>query len=116
MDDQRFDNLSRIIARSTTRRTTVKGIAAAIGGGVFAGVFGVRAQRAMAQELGPGSECTSNEDCTTWMCSAEGESSGFCYCEDPARPWLGCDCDTGTEAPCGGGSLVCCATSNEPGG
>ncbi len=60
MDDQRFDNLSRIIARSTTRRATVKGIAAAIGGGVFASVFGVRAQRAGAQGTGePGDPCTN---------------------------------------------------------
>jgi hypothetical protein len=116
MDDQRFDNLSRIIARSTTRRSTVKGIAAAIGGGVFASVFGVRAQRAMAQEVGPGDECTSNEDCTTGLCSAEGETPGVCYCSDPDRPWIGCDCDTGTESPCGGGTVVCCSTTDDPGG
>jgi hypothetical protein len=115
MDDQRFDNLSRIIAHSTTRRATVKGIAAAIGGGVFASVFGVRAQRAGAQEPGqPGDPCGEGVECVTGNCSSA--ENGVCYCEDPARPWLGCDCDTGTEAPCGGGSLVCCATSNEPGG
>jgi len=113
MDDQRFDNLSRIIARSTTRRTTIKGIAAAIGGGVFAGVFGVRAQRAGAQGTGePGSDCESGDDCASGQCS----DGGVCYCVDPARPWLGCDCNTGTEAPCDGGSLVCCATGAEPGG
>jgi len=115
MDDQRFDNLSRIIARSTTRRTTVKGIAAVIGGGVFASVFGVRAQRAGAQEPGqPGDPCGEGVECVTGNCSAAVD--GVCYCEDPAEPWRGCDCDTGTEAPCGGGSLICCATGDEPGG
>src|SRR6478609_1616422 len=111
MDDQRFDNLSRIIARSTTRRATVKGIAAAIGGGVFAGVFGVRAQRAMAESAEPGGACNSNRDCTTGLCSAEGRTSGFCYCEDPARPWLGCDCipDPSDQGQCVDVTLICCA-------
>ena len=115
MDDQRFDNLSRIIARSTTRRTTVKGIAAVLSGGVVASVFGVRAQRAGAQGTGqPGDSCGEGVECVTGNCSSA--EDGVCYCTNPAEPWEGCDCQTGTEGPCGGGTLLCCATGDEPGG
>src|SRR5829696_4718445 len=116
MDDQRFDNLSRIIARSTTRRATVKGIAAAIGGGIFASVFGVRAQRAGAQGTGePGDECTSGDFCATGLCSGVDGGTGQCYCEDPAEPLRGCGCDPEEAGACGGGSLVCCPTEGEGG-
>lgn len=113
MDDQRFDSLSRVIARSTTRRATLKGVAAVLGGGIFASVFGMRPQLAGAQGTGlPGDDCETGEDCESGNCS----ESGICYCVDPTEPWRGCDCNTGTEAPCGGGTLVCCATGSEPGG
>src|SRR6478752_4531842 len=112
MDDQRFDNLSRIIARSTTRRSTVKGIAAAIGGGVFASVFGVRAQRASAAggDVAPGGACTGDTDCAEGTCS----EAGVCFCNDPDRPSIGCTCNTGDADPCGG-SPICCPSSDLPG-
>lgn len=116
MDEQRFDNLSRIIARSTSRRATVKGIAAAIGGGVFAGVFGVRAQRAGAQGTGqPGDACDASDQCASGNCSGINGRSGVCYCVDPDRPWVGCSCEEGTEGPCGGG-MICCPNNESPGG
>src|SRR6478752_5416966 len=112
MDDQRFDNLSRIIARSTTRRSTVKGIAAAIGGGVFASVFGVRAQRASAAggDVAPGGACTGDTDCAEGTCS----EAGVCFCNDPNEPVIGCSCNTGDADPCGG-TPICCPSSDLPG-
>ena len=110
MDDQRFDRISRVIASSTSRRGALKGIAAAIGGGALVSLFGVRPQRAAAAE--PGEACLTNNDCTVGTCI-----NSVCACEDPAEPWRGCSCSTGTEAPCGGGTLLCCATDDSgPGG
>lgn len=31
-------------------------------------------------------------------------------CTDPARPGVGCACDSGTEHPCGDSTLICCQT------
>lgn len=36
-------------------------------------------------------------------------------CGDPARPGVGCPCQTGTRAPCGQTDLLCCATTNRMG-
>ncbi len=115
MDDQRFDNLSRIIARSTTRRATVKGIAAAIGGGVFASVFGVRAQRASAAggSVPPGGGCNDDSDCAEGTCSSTDGRNGVCFCVDPDQPVIGCSCNTGDADPCGG-SPICCPSSDLP--
>lgn len=105
MDDQRFDRISRVIASSTSRRGALKGIAAALGGGALVSVFGVRAERAAAQgNVAPGGDCESGEECTTGLCSP----GGVCYCEDPARPLIGCGCDPATQGSCGDNTLVCC--------
>lgn len=113
MDNQRFDRISRLIARSASRREALKGIAAVIGGGAMASIAGARL--ASAQETGdvpPGGECESGSDCTTGLCSQE----GICYCVDPDEPLNGCPCTTGTLDPCGADTLVCCGTTETPGG
>lgn len=113
MDGHRFDRISKVLARSTSRRETIKGIAGVLGGSAIA-VAAVKPLAGFAQETGdvpPGGECEVGSDCTSGLCSQE----GICYCEDPARPWIGCSCTTGTEAPCGGGTVICCSESSEPG-
>ena len=112
MDNQRFDRISRLIALSASRREALKGIAAIIGGGAL---VGATARIAGAQDTGevpPGGSCTAGGDCTTGLCSEE----GICYCVDPAEPLNGCPCTTGTENPCGADTLLCCATTETPGG
>jgi hypothetical protein len=107
MDDQRFDRISRVIATSTSRRSALKGIAAALGGGALAAMLGVRPERAAAQgTVPPGGSCETGDECTTGLCS----EGGFCYCVDPAEPQRGCPCDPETEGSCGDNTLVCCAT------
>lgn len=110
MDNQRFDAMTRAFASGTSRRKLLK----FLGGGAVAGAIGtavVPAPRVSAQgTLQPGEECMSNDECASGLCD------GVCYCENSAEPWLGCSCTTGTEGPCGGGTLLCCATGTEPGG
>lgn len=108
MDNQRFDAITRAFASGTSRRKLLK----LLGGGAVAGALGTTVVQApQASALGqatgllPGEDCMSNEECTSGLCDV------VCYCEDPAEPWLGCSCTTGTEGPCGGGSLLCCADS-----
>jgi hypothetical protein len=38
---------------------------------------------------------------------------GFCYCEDPARPALGCPCDTQIADGCGNVNLDCCQVEGQ---
>jgi hypothetical protein len=113
VDNQRFDRISRLIAKSASRREALKGIAALIGGGAIATVAGNGIAR--AQETGdvpPGGDCTDGSDCTTGLCN----EGGICYCVNPDEPLNGCPCTTGTDDPCGAGTLLCCPTSDEPGG
>jgi hypothetical protein len=58
-----------------------------------------------------GGACATDADCCEGSCSEE----GVCYCLDPAEPLRGCACYTGTQDPCGEGSLVCCPVEDRPG-
>src|SRR5918993_1433001 len=58
MDNCRFDNLTRTIARQANRRTAVKGLA----GGIAALATLVRAELGVAQEVGIESNCNFNGD------------------------------------------------------
>lgn len=110
MDGQKFDKLTRAFATGTDRRTLLK----IFGGASVAAVAGVKIAAptsVFAQgSVGPGGECTTDEDCTYGSCyvAVEGEP-GVCYCEDPSRPVIGCPCITGTQDPCYGTTAVCCA-------
>jgi hypothetical protein len=110
MDGQRFDELTRLLASGTPRRRVLKGFA----GGAL-GLFGLRVASSVRagenMSVDPGGECNEAEECTQGSCL-----DGVCACEDPAEPWRGCTCDTGTEGPCGGGTLLCCPTGDTPGG
>jgi hypothetical protein len=103
-----------MVARGASRRQVLKGLA---GGAIAGGVLGATrfAPHAAAQDdtcVGAGDDCTSGTECCSGLCS----DSGVCYCEDPDRPVVGCDCDTGTQDACGGGTEICCATTSTPGG
>jgi hypothetical protein len=110
MDGQRFDELTRLLASGTPRRRVLKGVA----GGAL-GLLGlrtassVRAGADMSVDIG--GECSEDEECTLGSCL-----EGVCACEDPAEPWRGCPCISGADDQCGGGTLLCCPTTNEPGG
>jgi hypothetical protein len=112
MDGQRFDLLARAIARGGSRRQVLKGLA----GGALAGGFlgAVRAPRAAAQDecVPGGGSCETGDDCCSGLCN----QNGICYCTDPSRPPIGCPCTTGTDDACGDTTLLCCPTTNEPGG
>ena len=60
----------------------------------------------------PGQECSGDDE----RCAGSSCMEGVCACLTASEPWLGCDCDTGTEAPCGGGTVICCPSGAEPGG
>lgn len=105
MDGHKFDRLTRAFASGTDRRSILK----LLGGASLAAVAGVKMNApaaVFAQGSPPGGPCQSDEDCTYGTCDT---SSGICYCEDPARPVIGCPCITGTEDPCYGTTAVCCA-------
>ena len=115
MDGQKFDRLARAFASGTDRRTLLK----IFGGATVAGVAGMTFARPMgvfAQGAEPGGECTTDDDCAEGSCyvATEGEP-GVCYCEDPSRPWVGCGCNVGTQSPCGGGTMLCCPYTSDPG-
>jgi hypothetical protein len=61
MDGQRFDALTRIVARNASRRDLLRGLAAAVGLLVLSG----RAARVAAQSgyLGPGEACSDDSQC-----------------------------------------------------
>jgi hypothetical protein len=112
MDNQRFDQLARMVARGASRRQLLKGLA---GGVVATGFVGVArgARPAAAQDdvcTGAGGECSTGEDCCSGLCS----ESGICYCVDPDFPPVGCPCFTYDPDPCGGGTVICCPTTNDP--
>jgi len=100
MDDQRFDNLARVLGRGTSRRTALKGITGAAAGGALAALGLARgAERASAQSCGAeGVYCTSGGNCCSGVCSAY-------YCTAPdASPASTCHDDGG---PCASGGDCC---------
>lgn len=114
MDGQKFDKLTRAFAAGTDRRTLLK----IFGGATLASVAGVSVARpsgVFAQgTVQPGGVCATDADCAQGLCDPTGL---VCYCEDPARPWIGCDCNTGTPEVCGGGTAVCCTeNADDPAG
>jgi hypothetical protein len=106
MDGQKFDKLTRAFAAGTDRRTLLK----IFGGASVAAVAGVKIATptgVFAQgSVGPGGTCATDADCAQGLCDP---TALVCYCEDPARPVIGCACTTGTQDPCYGTSAVCCA-------
>lgn len=114
MDGHKFDKLTRAFATGTDRRTLLK----IFGGATVAGVAGMTVAKPLgvfAQgSVEPGGTCATDGDCAQGSCDP---TSLVCYCEDPAEPWIGCSCNTGTESPCGGGTPVCCPPTQdaEPG-
>ncbi len=105
MDGQKFDKLTRAFAVGTDRRTLLK----IFGGATVAGVAGVivtNPGRVLA--AGPGEACATNADCTQGTCDP---TALICYCDDPARPWVGCACNTGDQGICDGRADLCCTSS-----
>lgn len=85
MDAHRFDALVRSMAGRISRRTAMRSLATTAGA-----VSGLHlAGPALAQVTTP---------------------TPLPVCTDPARPGVGCSCITGTQDPCGHGTLLCCAT------
>lgn len=105
MDAHRFDNLTRVLARGTTRRRVLKGLACSLLGGVSAGgLAGVSAQRRRNQAVGflcrYAAECASHSCvdgvCCDSPCTGQCEScvSGVC------QPVVGAPVDN--RQPCAG--------------
>lgn len=101
MDPQRFEAFSRALATGPSRRGVLKGIVGAILGGSLVGARSATAGQSCA---GPGESCSSGADC----CSGECSDAGVCYCTDPSRPWVGCECQQGDASACNGDADLCC--------
>lgn len=110
MDGQKFDKLARAFASGTDRRTLLK----IFGGATVAGVTGIAATRTSAVfaaggMAGPGEECTTSDDCAQGSCYvATPGQPGVCYCVDPSRPVIGCDCSGDDGSSCFETTAVCC--------
>jgi len=77
MDNQRFDNLARLLGRGTSRRTALKGLA---GGALVTLGLARGASEAAAQMCGgEGVYCTADTDCCSGTCA------NF-YCTAPSAP------------------------------
>lgn len=113
MDGQRFDSLTRAFASRTDRRKLFK----RVGGATLAGAAGISvthtsAVRAEGGTVGPGGECTVDDDCAQGSCSASAENQpGICYCLDPDRPVIGCACSETDPEACEGRPDICCGGS-----
>ncbi len=103
MDPQRFDILARGLATESSRRGVIKGIVGALFGGAL---VGARSDALAAGQTcaAPGETCSTGADC----CSGECSDAGVCYCQDPSRPWVGCECQQGDADACNGDQDLCC--------
>lgn len=83
MNASRFDTFTRTLVGRHSRRATLSAAGAAIVAALS------RRSGGYAQEPTP---------------------TPLPVCTDPSRPGVGCSCITGTQDPCGPGTLLCCAT------
>jgi hypothetical protein len=82
MDGHRFDDWTRGLAASETRRYLLGGIASAALAALGAGRAGARSCRA-----GPGRTCREHADCCSGLCGAsDGAGRRHCRCRRPRRP------------------------------
>lgn len=125
MDSQKFDTLTRAFALGSSRRSFLKrfggAAAAGVAGVALAGPARVFAQSDCPGDGSPGACCSVIEDCNDGLfCVIQGDAGaqGICACTESGlgEPWLGCDCATGTQTPCGDSDLLCCATTDRFGG
>jgi len=66
MDSTRFDEFTKVLARSTSRRQALKAIGAALGGALGLGQAG---EALAAKCKGPGANCNSPQQCCSLNCS-----------------------------------------------
>jgi len=125
MDGQKFDILTRAFAKGAGRRSFLKlfggAAAAGVAGMALAGPVRVFAQGECPGDGSPGACCSVVDDCNDGLfCVIQGDvgAQGICACTETGlgEPWLGCDCTTGIQTPCGDSDLLCCATGDLPGG
>ena len=121
MDEQRFDDLSKKLATSVSRRQAVKILGATAAGGLGA-LFGARGAFAHhhAQCRDTGANCRSNAECCSGvcvnfhcacppgqvLCPGSGECVQACFPPKVFNPaTCDCECPTGTST-CG--EFTCC--------
>src|SRR5215218_5995821 len=93
MDDQRFDAIARAVAAATTRRSVLRAIAGAIGGGALVTVG--RTHEAAAQTCQPaGEQCGEGFNCCSPNLCDFGGCFGPVLCADSDFGQPGATCTT----------------------
>jgi hypothetical protein len=108
MDHQRFDDLARALATSTSRRRVLRGLA----GGVLASLGALAPAATLATHTGcrhHGKPCSRRGQCCSGRCT----TAGVCRCPSSRKPCgtTAC-CDPATQHCCGGACVplsdTCC--------
>ena len=102
MDSSRFDDLTKALATSTSRRQALKAFGASVVGGIL-GLSGI--DTALAHKpfcRGNGSKCNRGSDCCSGYCA-----NNVCTC--PPAPACNSACPCPSDSTCLNGT--CCPTS-----